>query len=123
MDATCIVASNFGVSIQPSDRHLIGICIHNCVKAKQQFHDINSNVSSEKAVPRDNNAPKVNNRKGRARNKHKATDVVDDMCVGTRQDKSYHGPRATLSTKKHARSQRRTHRNVPEMRVCLSAKP
>ncbi len=40
IDAACIVEANFGVSIDPSDRHLIGIYIRNRVKAKHQLRAI-----------------------------------------------------------------------------------
>jgi hypothetical protein len=76
IDATREVAAKFRVSIEPLDRHLIGISIRIRVKAKHQFRNINLNVSLEKAMPRDNNLPRVNNRKGRARNKRKLNDGV-----------------------------------------------
>jgi hypothetical protein len=45
IDAAWDVASNFRVSIEPSDHHLIGICIRNRVKAKHRLRNINLNVS------------------------------------------------------------------------------
>jgi hypothetical protein len=52
-------------------------------------------VSPEKAVPRDFNAPKVNNRKGRSSSKHKLAEVENGSFVN-RLLKAYHGASSYL---------------------------
>jgi len=61
LDPSCEVGAIFGISIDPSEQHGIGICVRNRIKADHKPSKVVWVVSPEKAVPpRNLNAPKVN---------------------------------------------------------------
>jgi hypothetical protein len=87
IDATCQVASTFGVSISSSDRHVIGQCARAQAKAKNQLYECALVVSTSKALLKDHNLPHVNNRKGRKQNLTSA----DYSLPSRRKQSPYHG--------------------------------